>query len=268
MRKRNGIIWPVEAEDALRFLVTKYTDSVTSLAGNIAAEDGRTSCGVPDVAYADAVLRGEVLDREERRAFVRGFDNNSSDGRDLVPTCKRCGAQFEMTAAIKLYCSKACQKADHKERGPKMHRLCCDVCGDQFLGQIHRKRCDSCKGRHLRGYYVYAWLDAGQLFYIGMALGSRGYGIHRVSGKLAPCELRRRSIGDRFKVAIVRDNLTEEGARLIEATLINFLRPECNSQPGTSRAFKGLLSLDGHEFNEGFVQKHQQPISSETDIAV
>lgn len=257
-------MWPVEAEDSLRFVATRYADSVASLASNIAAEDGRGLAAAADVAYADAVLRGEVLDREERRAFVRGFERELAPQEGAQPvgvvaehTCKQCGAGFEKTAAIKFYCSKACQAAAHKERGPKMHRRRCDACNDEFYGNIHRKRCDNCNGRHFRGYCVYAWLDGGQLFYIGIALGSRAFQSHKSSGKLAPCEVRRRSIGDRFKVAIVRDNLTEEGARLIEATLINFLRPECNIQPGTSRQFSGLLALDGHEFNGGFSQKHQ-----------
>ncbi len=195
---------------------------------------------------------------EEGGAVVVDVATGTGERRALnyetTVNCAICGEQFERRNPCAKYCSDECVKASATQRKPKLHSLTCKVCGCRFEGTVHRLRCDLCKGRKARGCYVYAWIDGGQLFYIGMGHGSRAFDMHHKSGKIYPCEVRRRLAGDRFKVAIIRDNLTTDGASLVEATLINFLRPECNRLVGHSKAVKGLLSLDGMSFDGGFIQ--------------
>lgn len=60
------------------------------------------------------------------------------------------------------------------------------------------------------GYYVYAWLDAWQVFYIGMGKNRRAWNEH-----LPLPENRRRQAAE-FRVRILKHNLTKAQAHLAE----------------------------------------------------
>jgi hypothetical protein len=94
-----------------------------------------------------------------------------------------------------------------------------------------------------RGHYVYAWLDDGAVFYIGRGTGIRYKENHKAKGGLAYCELWKRRIGDRFSIVIVQDNLTDEGATLVEQVLIKLIRPACNHTVSSGRKDRPPLVL-------------------------
>ena len=77
----------------------------------------------------------------------------------------------------------------------------------------------------MRGNYVYAWFEANNSlpFYVGKGVDNRAWDRHeREDGTAHWCQtLRVSCVG--FRVEIVRDNLTPEGAALLEATLIAFV---------------------------------------------
>jgi hypothetical protein len=73
-----------------------------------------------------------------------------------------------------------------------------------------------------RGRYVYAWFnnDSPFPFYVGKGVGGRGWMRHMHKGQSAFCN-RLRSSSSGFRVYVVRDNMTNEGAMLLEAALID-----------------------------------------------
>lgn len=94
------------------------------------------------------------------------------------------------------------------------------------------------------GHYVYAWLDNGAAFYIGKGIGSRRTQAHsNDDGTPAACEVWRSKIGTRFESVVIRDGLTDEGARLVESVLIDLIRPACNITSGMSRQERPPLTL-------------------------
>ena len=68
-----------------------------------------------------------------------------------------------------------------------------------------------------RGRYVYAWLDGDVPFYVGKGEGKRAWQRHTLSDGKFPafCERLKHGAAD-FRVVIVRDNLTAEGALVCE----------------------------------------------------
>ena len=77
--------------------------------------------------------------------------------------------------------------------------------------------------RNPRGRYVYAWFNNSSPFpfYVGKGVGNRGWRRHMCKGLSAYCtRLRCDSIG--FHCQVVRDNMTNEGAMLVESSLIDF----------------------------------------------
>jgi hypothetical protein len=76
-----------------------------------------------------------------------------------------------------------------------------------------------------RGRYVYAWFNDQSLlpFYIGKGVDDRAWKRHVRSDSVTSqfCQQIRASSSG-FRVEIIRDNLTNEGAMLIESTLIAF----------------------------------------------
>jgi hypothetical protein len=79
-----------------------------------------------------------------------------------------------------------------------------------------------------RGRYVYAWFKDGEKlpFYVGKGVGDRAWRRHKLDNRPAYCQLLRESAST-FQVKIVRDNLTDEGASLLESALISFLVNNC-----------------------------------------
>lgn len=73
-----------------------------------------------------------------------------------------------------------------------------------------------------RGRYVYAWFnnESPFPFYVGKGTGGRGWERHMSKGQSAFCNrLRSSSVG--FRCQVVRDNMTNEGAMLLESALID-----------------------------------------------
>jgi len=117
----------------------------------------------------------------------------------------------------------------------------CEICGKIF----HRtwpkaRRCKSCirlnnkkiEQHTIVGYYVYGWYHLGESlpFYIGKGKGLRGYRNSKVP-----------------KIRIYRDNLTSEGALLVESVLIDLFKELgadlMNKNNGMSRQEKNPLEM-------------------------
>lgn len=92
--------------------------------------------------------------------------------------------------------------------------------------------------KRVRGRYVYFWMDGTEIFYIGKGSGNR---VTR-SSISSPAERHRILCAD-FHWRIVRDQLTPEGAILLEATLIDLFQPICNRVRGQRRCPTGPLTL-------------------------
>jgi hypothetical protein len=76
--------------------------------------------------------------------------------------------------------------------------------------------------RSPRGRYVYAWFndDSPFPFYVGKGVGDRAWQRHMTKGQSSLCtKMRASSRG--FWCHVVRDNLTNEGAMLLESCLID-----------------------------------------------
>ena len=74
-----------------------------------------------------------------------------------------------------------------------------------------------------RGRYVYAWFNNSSPFpfYVGKGVGDRAWRRHMCKGLSAYCtRLRCDSVG--FHCQVVRDNMTNEGAMLLESSLVDF----------------------------------------------
>lgn len=72
------------------------------------------------------------------------------------------------------------------------------------------------------GRYVYCWFnsDSPFPFYVGKGVADRAWKRHLVSGRSAACQSMR-AMSSGFFVHVVKDNLTNEGAMLLEASLID-----------------------------------------------
>lgn len=155
--------------------------------------------------------------------------------------CEWCGSSFVPSHDGDRFCAPHCRRAANG-MNPRRTVRACFVCGRQFESKGGAYRCRQCRHGSARGRYVYAWYEDDAIFYVGIGRGQRGVARHMSQGTLAPCERHRRKIGNRFSARIVRDNLTSEGARLIEAVLISLLRPKYNKMGGHKRRERPPLS--------------------------
>jgi len=101
-----------------------------------------------------------------------------------------------------------------------------------------------------RGRYVYAWFseDSPLPFYIGKGTGKRAWERHEDSdGRAMWCQTFR-ATAKGFRAEVIRDNLTDEGALLLESCLIAFTKLLggllCNQIDGISRQERPPLDLD------------------------
>jgi len=81
-----------------------------------------------------------------------------------------------------------------------------------------------------------------------MGAGNRAWQRHTCDGRTAYCQLLRESAST-FRVKVVRDNLTDEGALLLESALISFLATDCgcilaNQSEPMRRQEKGCLTIE------------------------
>lgn len=177
----------------------------------------------------------------------------------LKKYCDECGTEYETNQPNRRFCSKECSKKFYNyERRPEKE-LTCHICTSKFISSaFNAKYCSKiCANRavknsytkaykelkeitknvesdkkSLKGYYVYLWLDDGEVFYVGIGCTKyRATSIHLDSdNKLSSAEIRRQKIGDKWKCRIIQDGLTEVGAKVIESVLIKVFRSEHNKQ--------------------------------------
>jgi hypothetical protein len=107
------------------------------------------------------------------------------------------------------------------------------------------------KRRRHKGRYVYAWFNADSPlpFYIGKGSDSRAWDRHAdKNGRAMWCQTTRVA-SEGFRVEVIRDNLTDEGAMLLESALIAFTQllggTLCNQSSGLSRNEEPPLEIDG-----------------------
>ena len=217
-------------------------------------------------------LQHKLCSNKCRRAYQQmRYAKTFSPKPPLKLTCQYCNQQFSTKQPNQKLCSQKCREEYSKEYWKKKRAGCtpvssiemrrCGICAKKFLPKTTRhKYCsDDCRNmvkyvglevdtadtvrvsKIPKGSYVYAWFKDNEPlpFYIGKGNESRAWDRHKGAGGLnAWCETVR-STAKNFQIKIVRDNLTDEGAILIEATLINFFS-SCgvrlaNSLSGTTR---------------------------------
>lgn len=162
--------------------------------------------------------------------------------------CKICGRSFKGATILTRHCSKNCSRLAAKEkyyakrksdwdRTPRI----CEYSGEVFIPKApnqkyanseytllaqRQKRLEQL-GVSPEDYYVYAWYDDDECFYIGKGKGPR----YIVSHFPALCETIRQESSN-FRVEIVKEGLTESQAFLAESVLIAFARPRANVASG------------------------------------
>jgi predicted nucleic acid-binding Zn ribbon protein len=189
----------------------------------------------PPLSYEDP-----LADDEPEPAIESPPPESQAFSEIELSVCEHCGVKFEPYDATQRFCGNECREIASEFCPPEQRVKTCLLCGREFKAKGLAKRCELCRGTTPKGYYVYAWLDAGAVFYIGIGQGERVTTRHTIGNMDSPCE---QWIGVRFAARIVRDNLTDEGARLIESVLINAIRPACNSAKGHKRVDRPPLTL-------------------------
>lgn len=217
---------------------------------------GRVFCDVGDKKYCSFGCRNKAYEAKYYTPTTPTEHNK---------VCVVCDKVFIAKYSHVKYCSKYCR--DHA------YELTCMCCQKKFYGGSKEiKYCSvDCRVRYrtLRekeravhkiqidpyvptdtkipnGYYVYLWMDKNCLFYVGKGIGRRAWERHitgkGIDSRSADCE-KRRSVATDFRVIIARDNLTDEGARLLESVFIDLYRPECNQMDGIHRQEKPPLIM-------------------------
>ncbi len=255
---RHEMMWVTEAERMLKYATTQYENAIVDMANKIAQSNDRQCVEQSDVAYADSIHLGQLLDAQERREFLAGMGLEylgpavSESSSLFTHECEKCRKRYVRRSPTARYCSDECarwapRKKKQENDGPPRYRRICEVCNVDFMGLLNQYKCKSCKVMKAPvGWYVYGWYERKELFYVGMGVDRRAFEIHKSkTNYYAECEMRRRRIGRKFRVRIIRDRLTEVGARFLESSLIDYLKPECNVARGRKGMPEGELTLDG-----------------------
>lgn len=137
--------------------------------------------------------------------------------------CVVCGKRFDKLRRNQVTCSTECSR-NRYTRMPDV-TIECLQCRKPFIGHPSRKFCcvpcrewfyeecyDNAPVQSSAGLYVYMWFDEGASlpYYVGHGGGSRVTDPH--TGVRPPA-----------RYEIIRNNLTGEGALLLEATIIDLL---------------------------------------------
>ncbi|MFA5767475.1 MAG: hypothetical protein WC919_06120 [Candidatus Paceibacterota bacterium] len=183
--------------------------------------------------------------------------------------CRRCGKPFVANHNQSVYCGYECRKRK-KDKKPDIEcpcgkrfirktanqKYCSSDCRKQFWDGVSPKSKKPKSQKPLkpgpRGRYVYVWFKDNEVlpFYIGKGVGGRAWERHKIgcgeTARPAYCQ-RLREQASAFSIKIIKDNLTAEGARLVESALIGFLdlcgvmlSNQCEPERRTE---KGLLTL-------------------------
>lgn len=155
--------------------------------------------------------------------------------------CVVCGRLFRKKHPAHKYCHWQCQSAANKARRAEDsssvetllsgRKAAVDVMsfGEQSLTDDQAQyQQDACAQRKKfpKGRYVYAWFnDQSSLpFYIGKGVDDRAWRrhVHNDVGRSQLCQQIRASSSG-FEVRIIRENMTNEGAMLVESSLISFV---------------------------------------------
>lgn len=182
--------------------------------------------------------------------------------------CPGCGVDFKPKHGNSVYCRPACRKSENKVYAIYSCKVrgqiaVCPVCNSEFNrnGSQHVYCSKSCRPSSSinyykpveaepkpRGKYVYGWFLEGETlpFYVGLGSGRRAWEIHTLDGgRLATCQSLRTSS---TRIVVFRDNLTDEGALLLESVLIDVFRRLgavlTNQSSGMGRKEKPPLTLE------------------------
>jgi len=67
-----------------------------------------------------------------------------------IVVCKQCSNPFESNRGNKKFCSNLCKNRWHDSHRPvprairrKCHRLICEECGNEFMGELHHRFCST-----------------------------------------------------------------------------------------------------------------------------
>lgn len=244
------------------------------------------TCSVCSKQFTSSYGNAKVCSVSCRRVRTASYLRSYYPG--VVATereCKRCGAKF-FGKGNKKYCRNQCRLEDVQDSLNVTGRTKnCLVCGVEFttnrtLMVCCSRKCAAKRGNDRlqeirsakikiktvaanvkdytqpprlvrpRSSYVYGWYDpkCDLPFYIGKGVGDRAWVKHLAGDKTeAVCE---RFRTDSTRVVIFRDNLTDEGATLVESVLINVFRslgaPLMNDKEPTSRLEIPPLTRDTH----------------------
>lgn len=142
--------------------------------------------------------------------------------------CEVCARVFKKKHPSHKYCHWQCQAAKNRRRIEERRAEVANL--EPRESSLVVKEADgvdaSARGRRApRGRYVYVWIndDSNLPFYVGKGVDKRAWDRHCLDdGRSMWCQ-QIRSVSSGFRVVIVRDNLTNEGAMLLESSLISFI---------------------------------------------
>lgn len=156
-------------------------------------------------------------------------------------SCVVCGRSFGKKHPAHKYCHWQCQSAANKARRAEdaisaealLEGRKADVDVMSFENQPSPNdqapyQQDVCEKtiKLPKGRYVYAWFNNESLlpFYIGKGVDDRAWRrhVHKDDGRSQLCQQIRASSSG-FEVKIIRENMTNEGAMLVESALISFV---------------------------------------------
>jgi hypothetical protein len=151
----------------------------------------------------------------------------SGEGKFGVAECPVCNRPFTKKHPRHKYCHWQCQSACAKSKEFARRE---QVAGRPD-GWVAQSKCEALSEEQAlpkripRGRYVYAWFnDESPLpFYIGKGVDDRAWRRHSDNdGRSHWCQqVKASSLG--FRVEVIRENLTNEGAMLLESALITFV---------------------------------------------
>ena len=146
-----------------------------------------------------------------------------------IAKCLNRGREFRRKTNRHKYCHWQCASPRERERrkqsaASEVSTVSCEEKVECFYSDAISEKPRLTKIP--RGRYVYAWLndDSPLPFYVGKGVGERAWRRHvHEDGRSMWCQQVRASSRN-FRVIVVRENLTNEGAMLLESSLIAFIQ--------------------------------------------